>query len=171
MTYLESVLNSAQSYDFNFQFSSYYSYDRRSSNRNIFFSQKYWFFEIWPAIKKTFGSKNWKSGFITLCRIQCRFQNCLYFYSSIVSFWLLFFWRFKNTFYGRGIYICIYWVLLECFEAINASNQETICSYMIFQPLCFISYLIFFCELGLFYAIFYNDVTTLLWRHSFFDRS
>ena len=36
------------------------------------------------------------------------------FFTSIDSFWLLLFWRFKNTLYGRGkyiyryIYICIY---------------------------------------------------------------
>ena len=40
----------------NFQFSSYYSYDQRSYNRNIFF-QKYWFFENWPAIKNNLATK------------------------------------------------------------------------------------------------------------------
>ena len=68
-------------------------------------------------------------------------------------------------------YKCIYWVLLLCLEAINASNQGTICSCMIFQPSCFILYFIFPMNLVVFYALFYNDVTTLLWRHSFFERS
>ena len=86
-----------------------------------------------------------KTGFITLCRIKFRFQNCPCFYSRTDSFWLLFFWRFKNTFYRRAEYIynCIYWVSLWCLEAINASNQETICSCMIFQSSCFILYFIF----------------------------
>ena len=69
--------------------------------------QKYAFFDIWPAIKK-FWPENWKSLCVTLCQIRCRFQICLCFSSSIDSFWLLFFWRFKSTFYGRGIYIYIY---------------------------------------------------------------
>ena len=33
------------------------------------------------------------------------------------------------------------------------------------------SFYIFFMNLVVFYAIFYNNVTTLLWRNSFFDRS
>ena len=61
-----------------------------------------------------------------------------FFFSSIDNFWLLFFWRFKNAFYMRDkyihIYMCIYWVLLGGFDAINESNQRTICSCMIFQP-------------------------------------
>ena len=68
----------------------------------------------------------------------------LFFFSTIDSFWLLFFWRFKNAFYRWGkctyiyiyiyIYICIYWVLLGGFDTINASNQRTICFCIIFQP-------------------------------------
>ena len=152
-----------------FKFSSYFSDDRRFSNRYILF-QKIPIF--WPLTcnKKNFVLQNCKYLFITLCRIQCRFQNCPCFSSSIDNFWLLFFWRFKNTFYVRGIYIyiyiCICRVLLWCFEAINTSNQGTICSCMIFYPSCFILYIIFSMNL----IIFYTDVTTLLWRHSFFDR-
>ena len=87
------------------------------------------------------------------------------FFSSIDSFWLLFFWRFKNAFYRTGkyiyiyIYICIYWVILEGFDAINASNQRTRCSCMIFQPSWFILYFIFSINSIVFYEIFYNDVT------------
>ena len=88
------------------------------------------------------------------------------FFFRIDSFWLLFFWRIKNALYRRGkciyiyiyIYICIYWVLLGGFDAINVSNQRTICSYMIFQPSWFILYLIFSINSIVFYEIFYNDV-------------
>ena len=58
-----------------------------------------------------------------------------------------------------NVYICIYWVLLEGFDAINASNQRTICSCMIFQPSWFILYFIFSINSIVFYEIFYNDVT------------
>ena len=85
----------------------------------------------------------------------------LFFFSSIDSFWLLFFWRFKNAFYRRGkcIYICIYWVLLGGFDTINASNQRTLWFCMIFQPSWFILYFIFSINSIVFYDIFYNDVT------------
>ena len=96
-----------------------------------------------------------------MCGIWCRFQNCPCFSSSIDSFWLIFFWRFKNALYRRDkyVYICIYWVLSGGFDAINASNQRTICSCMIFKPSCFILYFIFSINLIVFYEIFYNDVT------------
>ena len=84
----------------------------------------------------------------------------------------------KNTFYRKGkcvyiyiynyIYICIYCVLLGRFDAINASNQRTICSCMIFQPSCCILYIIFSNNSIVFYEIFYNDVTASLCRHVFF---
>ena len=45
------------------------------------------------------------------------------------------------------------------FDSINASNQRTICSCMIFQPSWFILYFIFSINLIVFYEIFYNDVT------------
>ena len=68
---------------------------------------RYAFLDLWPAIKNL-GLKIEKSLYVTLCRIQCRFQNCLCFSSSIDSFSLLFYWRMKNTFYERGKYIYIY---------------------------------------------------------------
>ena len=89
------------------------------------------------------------------------------FFSSIDSLWFLFFWRFKNTFYRKGkcIYIYIYMHIMIAilsnirrFDAINASNQRTICSCMIFQPLCF-KLAIFSINSIVFYEIFYNDVT------------
>ena len=50
----------------------------------------------------------------------------------------------KTHFTGEAyiyIYKCIYLGLLGGFEAINASNQDTIlCSCMVFQPSCFILY-------------------------------
>ena len=55
--------------------------------------------KIWP--------ENWKSSSVTLCRIQCKFQNCICFSSSIDSFWLLFFWRSKNETYRKAIFIII----------------------------------------------------------------
>ena len=78
------------------------------------------------------------------------------------SFWLIFYWLFKNAFYRRDkyVYICIYWLLLRGFDVINVSNQRTICSCMIFQPSCFIFYFIFSIINSIFfYEIFYNDVT------------
>ena len=85
------------------------------------------------------------------------------FFSSIDSFWLLFFLMFINAFYRRGncIYICIYWVLLGGFDTINASNQRTIWFCMKFQPSWFILYFIFSINSIVFYEIFYNDVTAL----------
>ena len=105
----------------------------------IHFFKKILIFWTLTCNKNIFGSKNWKSGSITFCGIQCRFQNCLYFYSSIDSFWLLFFWRFKKHILQKSqiyiyIYKCIYWVLLWCLEAINASNQGTICFCTKFRP-------------------------------------
>ena len=59
------------------------------------------------------------------------------------------------------------------YEAINVSNQGTLCSCIIFQPSCFILYSIFSMNLVFFYEIFYNDITTLLYdvTHFYFDRS
>ena len=63
------------------------------------------------------------------------------------------------------IYTCIYWVLFGGFEAINASNQRTICSRMIFQPSCFILYfifsmnLVFFMKFSIMTSPRYYDVT------------
>ena len=51
-------------------------------------------FENLPSSEKK--SENWKSRSIVLCRIQCTFQKCLCFYSSIGSFWLLFLWKLKK---------------------------------------------------------------------------
>ena len=69
----------------------------------------------------------------------------------------------KNPFYRKGksiyIYICIYCVLLGGFDAINAFNQRTICSCMIFQHSCCILYIIFSINSIVFFEIFYNDVT------------
>ena len=77
----------------------------------------------------------------------------------------------KNIRRRLWIYICIYWVLLGVFDAINPSNQRTICSCTIFQPSCIILYFIFSINSVVFYEIFYNDITTLLWRHSFLTDS
>ena len=49
--------------------------------------------------------------------------------------------------------------IIRGFDAINASNQKTICSCMIFQPSWFILFFIFYINLIVFYEIFYNDVT------------
>ena len=49
--------------------------------------------------------------------------------------------------------------IIRGFDAINASNQRTICSCMIFQPSWFILYFIFSINLIVFYEIFYNNVT------------
>ena len=150
-----------------FQFSSYlFFYIFVSISKDMLF----WTFDLQ---KKFFWHENWKSLCVTLSQIQCRFQNCLCFSSSIDSFCLLlFFWRFKNTFYWSGK--CIYMHILSIirvFEAINTSNQGTISSWMIFQPSCFILYSIFSMNLVFLMKFFYNDVTTLLWRRSFFDSS
>ena len=57
------------------------------------------------------------------------------------------------------IYINAYFeYYLGVFDAINASNQRTICSCMIFQPSWFILYFISINSI-VFYEIFYNDVT------------
>ena len=136
----------------------------------IYFFQKYWFFWLWPAIKKNFALKNWKSSFITLCGIHANSKTVLVFILALIVFDFYSFEGSKNTLYRRAkynIYKCIYWVLLLCLEAINTSYQGTICSCMIFQPSCFILYFIFPMNLVVFYSLFYNDVTTLLWRHSF----
>ena len=161
-TVLESTSNSAQNYTKRFSI-FYFFY--------FYFSfqcfQRYAFLTFDLQLKKL-RVENWTSLLcIVLCWIRCGFQNCLCFFPSIDSFWLLFFWRFKSTFYRRGkyVYICIYWVLLRGFDAINASNQWKICSCMIFQPSCFILYFINSINSVVLCEIFYNDVTTLLWRH------
>ena len=110
----------------------------------IYFFQKYWFFWTLTCNKKNFGSKNWKSGFITLCGIWCRFQKCLCFYSSIDSFWLLFFWRFKkHILQERQMYIykhilCIirgFW----CYKCILSKDNM-----FLYDILGFMLYFIFY---------------------------
>ena len=102
------------------------------------------FFLTFDLQFKKIWDEYWKSLCIVLCGIRFSFQTC-FFFSSIDNFWLVFFWRLKNTFCKSQIYIyiCTYWVLLRGFDAINASNQRTICSCMIFKPSCFILYFIF----------------------------
>ena len=116
-----------------FQFILFYFFGLKKSNCNFYL-------KIFPHQKnKT------KIGIQSFVRNLMQIPKLSLFFSSIDSFWLLFFWRFKNAFYRRGkwIYICIYWVLLGGFDTINASNQRAICSCMIFQPSWFILYFIF----------------------------
>ena len=87
----------------------------------------------------------------------------LFFFLALIVFDFHCFEGSKTHFTGEtNIYICIYWVLLRDFDAINASNQRTICSCMIFQPSWFILYFIFSINSFVFYEIFYNDVTASL---------
>ena len=140
----------------------------------IYYFPKILIFFTVTCNNKIFGWKNWKSSFTTLCTIQCRSKTVLVFILALIIFDFYLLKVQKTQFTGEPniyIYKCIYWVLLLCLEAINASNQGTICSCMIFQPSCFILYFIFPMNLVVFYALFYNDVTTLLWRHSFSDLS
>ena len=125
------------------------------------------FFRVLFGLKISNCNFIWKSSIIEKNKTKIAnqdtkfFQNCPCFSSSLDSFWLIFFWRFENVFYRRDkyVYICIYWVLLGAFDAINASDHRTICSCMIFQPSCFILYFIFSINSIVFYEIFYNDVT------------
>ena len=154
------------------QFSSYFSDYERFSNSTTIISQILIFFLPLTCNKKFYAWKVKISFSCNVCRISCRFENCSCFCSNIDSFWLLFFWRSKNTFYKRGIYIYIYWVLFWSYVAVNASNQGIICACMIFLPSCFISIYIFFIyELCCFYDFGDNEVTTLLWLHALLDRS
>ena len=87
----------------------------------------------------------------------------VFFFLALIVFEFYSFEGSKTHFTGETniyiyIYICIYWVLLGVFDAINASNQRTICSCMIFQPSWFILYFIFSINSIVFYEIFYNDV-------------
>ena len=105
-----------------FKFSSYFFY--------IFFFvfSKICFFGHLTCNKKI-RPENWKSLCVTLCGIQCRFQNCLFFLALIVFDSILLKVQ-KHILQERQIYIyiyiyiytCMYWVLLGGFEAINASN-------------------------------------------------
>ena len=83
-----------------------------------------------------------KSGFEVLCGIGCRFQNWPCFFLALIVFDFYSFEGSKTHFTGEAnvyIYICIYCVLLEGFDTINAFNQRTIW-FCIFQPSWFISY-------------------------------
>ena len=140
-TDLESALNSKQSYEAKFlNIVLLFLWSKIFRQKNIFSKNTDVFLHL------TCNKKKW------LKKLKNRFHNSC-----------------ENTFYRRAIYVnkCIYWVLLLCLEAINASNQGTICSCMIFQASCFILYFIFPMKLDVFYALFYNDVTTLY----DFDRS
>ena len=87
-------------------------------------------------------------------------KTVLVFLLALIVFDLFSFEGSKTHFTGdKYVYICIYWLLLGGFDAINASNQRTICSCMIFQPSCFILYFIFSVNSIVFYEILYNHVT------------
>ena len=116
--------------------------------------------------------ENWKSLYVTLCGIQCRFQNCLCFSSSIDCFWLLFFWRPMNETLQKSNFYNYHWlfiiIIIVLRNYMNASNHEIICAWMTFQPSCFILYFVYLWTL-FFYELGDDDVTTLLWRHTFLD--
>ena len=109
-----------------------------------------------------------KFRFEVLCGIWCRFQNCPCFFLALIVYDFSSFEGSKIHFTGKAnvyiyIYIYIYIMIailsnIRRFDAINASNQRTICSCMIFQPLCF-KLAIFSINSIVFYEIFYNDVT------------
>ena len=90
-------------------------------------------------------------------------KTVLVFILALIVFDLFSFEGSKTLFTGEAnVYIYIYWVLLGSFDAINASNQRTICSCMIFQPSSFILYFIFSINSIVFYEIFAShDVTYL----------
>ena len=54
-TDLESALNSAQSYEIKFSIFVLLLLFEDLPAEIYFFSQKYWFFELWPTIKKNVG--------------------------------------------------------------------------------------------------------------------
>ena len=87
-------------------------------------------------------------------------KTVLVFLLALIVFDLFSFEGSKMHCTGKAnVYISIYWVLLGSFDAINASNQRTICSCKIFQPSWFILYFIFSINSIVFYVIFYNNVT------------
>ena len=153
---LHRIPNKTLNPDFRFLFLLlfYFMFFSRLKKSNCNFYSK-----IFPHQKNKTKIKNRDSKFCA--EFDADSKTVLVFFSSIDSFWLLFFWRFKNAFYRRGkcIYICIYWVLLGGFDTINASNQRTIWFCMLFQPSWFILYFIFSINSIVFYEIFYNDVT------------
>ena len=70
-------------------------------------------------------------------------KTVLVFFLALIVFDFYSFEGSKTHFTGETniyIHICIYWVLLGGFDAINASNQRTIWSCMIFQHSWFVLY-------------------------------
>ena len=84
-----------------------------------------------------------------------------FFFLALIVFDFYSFEGSKTHFTGEAIYMHILSIitLLGGFDAINASNQRTICSCMIFQHSWFILYFIFSINSIVFYEIFNNDVT------------
>ena len=137
----------------------------------------WFFFQFFSGLKKVIAIFIQKSSLIkkkrrkskigiqsfvrNLMQIPKQWQNCpCFFFLALIVFDFYSFEGSKTHFTGEtNIYICIYWVLLGGFDAINASNQRTIWSCMIFQPSWFILYFIFSINSIVFYEIFYNDVT------------
>ena len=103
-----------------------------------------------------------KIGIRSFVRNLMQIPKLSLFFLALIVFDFYSFEGSKTHFTGKAnvyIYMRIYWVLLGAFDAINASNQKTICSCMIFQPPCFILYFIFSINSIFFYEIFFNDVT------------
>ena len=114
------------------------------------------FFQFFSGLKISNCNFIWKSSIIekkirrkSKIKIRSFVRNLMqipklslvFFFLALMVFYLFSFEGSKTHFTGdKYVYICMYWVLLGGFDAINASNQRTICSCMIFQPSCFILY-------------------------------
>ena len=151
---LHQIPNKTLNHDFRF---------KKKKNLIFFWTKKkviVIFIQKSSLIKKMTKIKNQDS---KLCaEFDANSKTVLVFFLALIVFDFYSFEGSKTHFTGEAnvyIYICIYWVLLGGFDAINASNQRTICSCMIFQLSWFILYFIFSINSIVFYEIFYNDVT------------
>ena len=150
---LHRIPNKTSNPDFRFLLFFSFFFWTKKSNCN-FYSK------IFPHQKNKTKIKNRDSKFFA--EFDADSKTVLVFFLALIVFDFYSFEGSKTHFTGETniyIYICIYWVLLGGFDAINASNQRTICSCMIFQPSWFILYFIFSINSIVFYEIFYNDVT------------
>ena len=98
------------------------------------------FFSVFPKIfffdlqLKKIMAENWKSLYIVLCGIRCRFQNCLCFFLALIVFDFYSFEGSKThfTFYRRGKYIYIYMIKSK---RTYITNQQIPSNTLIFIPI------------------------------------
>ena len=110
----------------NFQFSSYYCYDRRSPNRNIYFFKNTDFLQTLTCKKKNYGSRIENQASYLGAECDADSKTVFVFILALIVFDFYPFEGSKNTFYRKGKCIYIY-IYIYIFKEIKILPDYRVC--------------------------------------------